>query len=116
MAQLEPYKDEIEGGGALLVYIAAQKRGGMFDPEKYLRENPVSFPYLLDEDRRVTKEYGVYMPVGVDGFNIARMATFVIGGDGAVRWMYVSSNQFHPADWDEVMRALRTTDSSLRSE
>lgn len=107
MAQLEPYKKEIEAAGASLAYIAAQKRGGMFNPEGYLQEHPVSFPYLLDEDRAVTKKYGVYMPVGVDGFNIARMATFVIDAAGVVRWIYVAPSQFHAAEIGEVLQQVR---------
>jgi peroxiredoxin len=107
MAQVEPHKEEIEAAGAFLAYIAAQKRGGMFKPEEYLREHPVSFPYLLDEDRAVTKQYGVYMPVGVDGFNIARMATFVIGRDGKLRWSYVAPSQFQPAAVEEVLKQVR---------
>ena len=46
MAQFEPFKDEIEAAGTLL-YIAAQKRPGLFKPEKYLARHPVSFPFLL---------------------------------------------------------------------
>jgi peroxiredoxin len=107
MAQLEPYGKEIEAAGVSLAYIAAQKRGGMFKPEEYLKEHPVSFPYLLDQDRAVTKQYGVYMPVGVDGFNIARMATFVIDAEGLVRWTYVAPSQFHAAAVDEVLGQAR---------
>lgn len=111
MAQLEPYKKEIEEAGASLAYIAAQKRGGMFKPEEYLKEHPVSFPYLLDEDRAVTKQYGVYMPVGVDGFNIARMATFIVDGAKTVRWIYVAPSQFQPAELANVLREVRSLSS-----
>jgi peroxiredoxin len=106
MAQFEPHKAEIERTGALL-YIAAEKRAGIFRPEKYLAEHPISFPFLLDEDRSVTKAYGVYHRLGRDAFNIARPATFVIDRQGLVPWMYVSSTQTDRAEVRVVLDRLR---------
>ena len=78
MAQLEPLAAEFHRDGAQLAYIAAEKRGGMFKPEAFLQKNPVSFPFLLDEDRAVTKRFGLYHRIGLDAFNIAHPATLVI--------------------------------------
>lgn len=116
MAQLEPYKQEIEAAGASLAYIAAQKRGGRFRPEEYLKEHPVSFPYLLDEDRMVTKKYGVYVALNVESINIARPATFVIDRAGVVRWVFVGGNQFQRADISQVLEAVRQTSSDTSSK
>ena len=107
MAQLEPLKDEIEGAGSLL-YIAAEKRDGLFKPEKFLAEHPISFPFLLDEDRAVTKAYGIYHRLAIDAFNIARPATFVSDGKGVLRFVYVSSNQKDRADVGLILENLKT--------
>jgi peroxiredoxin len=107
MAQLEPFKNEIEGAGSLL-YIAAEKRGGLFKPEKYLAEHPISFPFLLDEDRAVTKAYGIYHRLAHDAFNIARPATFVVNRNGIVQFVYVSSNQKDRAHVELVLQHLKT--------
>jgi len=106
MAQLEPLTGKIEKVGGLL-YIAAQKKDGMFNPQKFLEEHPVSFPFLLDADRAVTKSYGVYHLLGLDAINIARPATFVIGRDGIIRYLYVGSSQVDRAPVEEVLDALR---------
>ena len=79
----------------------------MFDPVKYLAEHPVSFPFLLDEDRVVTKSFGVYHLLGIDAINIARPATFVIGRDGIIRYLHVGSSQLDRAPVEEVMDALQ---------
>lgn len=105
MAQLEPHKSEIERLGSLL-YIAAEKRGGLFKPEKYLVEHPISFPFLLDEDRAVTKAYGIYHRLGRDAINIARPATFVVDRKGILRFVYVSSDQKDRADVNSMLRAF----------
>ena len=106
MAQLEPFKDEIEGVASLL-YIAAEKRGGLFKPEKFLAEHPISFPLLLDEDRAVTKAYGIYHRLAHDAINIARPATFVVDRKGILRFVYVSSDQKDRADISVVLQQLR---------
>src|SRR5581483_6396438 len=105
MAQFEPLKEKIQEIGGL-IFIAAQKLGGMFNPQKFLQEHPVGFPFLLDEDRSVTKQYGVYHRLGIDAINIARPATFVIGQDGTVRYEYVGSTQVDRAEVEEVLDAL----------
>src|SRR6266436_3340317 len=96
MAQFEPHKQEIERSGSLL-YIAAGKRGGIFKPEKFLQNHPISFPFLLDEDRQVTKSYGVYKALSFDSINIARPATFVIDPTGNIRFVYVGAHQMDRA-------------------
>src|SRR5205823_11185798 len=89
MAQFEPLKDEFATLGGSVVFIAAEKRVGVFKPEKYFEQHPVSFPFLLDENRAVTKAYGVYHRIAKDAFNIAHPATFVIARGGTVHWIYV---------------------------
>jgi peroxiredoxin len=108
MAQLEPLKSTIRDRGASLVYIAAQRRGGIFDPEKYLADHPVSFPFLLDEDRSITKSYGVYHRIGLDAFDIARPATFVVGKDAKIKYIHVGSSQTDRSPVKEVLEAVST--------
>ncbi len=107
MAQLEPFQEQIQAAGASLVCVAAEKRAGLFKPEKFLAEHPVSFPFLLDEDRAVTKAYGVYHRLGKDAINIARPATFVVDRAGTVSWIYVGASQTDRAPVEEILRALR---------
>jgi peroxiredoxin len=107
MAQLEPWKETIASFGGGLVFIAAEKRSGMFNPQKFLEEHPTPFPFLLDEDRNVTKAYGVYHRLGVDAINIAHPATFVIGRDGVIRYIYVGASQTDRAPIEPVLDALK---------
>jgi peroxiredoxin len=105
MAQFEPVKDEIEPLGTL-VYVAAEKRSGMFHPEKFFRDHPVSFPFLLDEDRTATKSWGVYHRFGKDAFNIARPATFVIDKGGVARFAYIGIDQRDRAPIEAILHVL----------
>jgi len=56
-------KEQIAQSRAELAFIAAEKRDGVFRPTKFLEKKPISFPFLLDEDRIVTKAYGLISPV-----------------------------------------------------
>jgi peroxiredoxin len=107
MAQFEPLKTELERTGTQLVFIAAEKREGMFKPEKFLEKHPVSFPFLLDEARTVTKAYGLYHRLGTDAINIAHPATLIIDGSGTVRYIYRGDNQTDRAPMEKVMEAVR---------
>src|SRR5512142_2137123 len=106
MAQFGPVKGEFEKAAAEVLLVAAEKREGLFKPAKYLEKNPVAFPFLLDEDRAVTKAYGVYHRLGTDAFNIARPATFVVGRDGSIRFSYVGKNQHDRAPMEKVLEAV----------
>jgi peroxiredoxin len=107
MAQLESLRDEIGRASAQVAYIAAEKREGMFKPVEYLEKHPVSFPFLLDEDRRVTKAYGVYHRIGFDAFNIAHPATLVIDTGKMVRYAYRGDSQTDRAPVEQVLEVVR---------
>jgi peroxiredoxin len=107
LAQFEPYQDEIKQAGAQLVYIAAEKRGGMFKPARYLAAHPISFPFLLDEDRSVTKAYGLYHRFRHDAINIARPASLVVDRNATVHYIYRGASQTDRAPLNEILDAVR---------
>src|SRR5512141_331434 len=107
MAQVEPSKDELAALGASLVYVAAETRSGMFPPERYFAGHTISFPFLLDEDRRVTKAYEVYHAIGTDALNTAHPATFVIDRQGRIRLLYVGMDQHDRLPVEAIIETLR---------
>lgn len=110
MAQFGSWEQKIRAAGTA-AFIAAEKRERTLkNPVEHLARHPVPFPYLLDEDRKVTKAYGVYHRIGADAFNIARPATFVIDKGGIIRFLYVGTGQTDRMPLEavlEVMRGLR---------
>jgi peroxiredoxin len=106
MAQFESRKKDLAAAGASMAFIAAEKRDGMWKPEKFLEKHPISVPFLLDEDRAVTKAYGVHNVFSTDALNIAHPATFVIDRDGKVRYIYRGENQNDRVALDEVLKVI----------
>jgi len=115
MAQFEPMIADIEEAGAELVYVAAEKRSGIFKPEHFLEKHPISFPFLLDEDRSVTKAYGLYHRVGKDAINIAHPATLIIDRGGNICYVYRGDDQADRAPMKEVMTGIQVIRDSRRS-
>jgi len=107
MTRVESIKGEIEQAGAELAYVAAEKRDGVFKPVKFLEKNPISFPFLLDEDRIVTKAYGLYHRIGLDALNIAHPATLVVDRERYVRFIYRGDNQGDRAPLEQVIAAAK---------
>ena len=56
----------------------------------------------------MTRSYGVYQAVGIDTINLARRATFVIGGDGRISWIGVSPNQREAPTLQEILSAIES--------
>jgi peroxiredoxin len=106
MAQFESLQDRISGAGATVLYVAAEKREGVFKPAKFMAGHPVSFPFLLDEDRKVTKMYGLYHRIGMDAFNIAHPATLVVDRGGVIRFIYRGDSQADRAPLQQVYDVL----------
>src|ERR1700678_3815049 len=101
----------MEAAGAQLAFIAAEKRDGVWKPEKFLAKHPIASVFLLDEDRTVTKTYGLHHALSTDAINIAHPATLVIRQDqdedrGTVRYIYRGDNQLDRVPADEILRVL----------
>ena len=105
MAQVESQRRTIWAVPAQMAYVAAEKRDGVWKPGTYLEKHPISFPFLLDEDRAVTKAYGLHHVFGTDALNIAHPATLVIDRGGIVRYIYRGDNQHDRAPIDGVLKA-----------
>ena len=88
-----------------MAFLAAEKRDGMWKPERFFEKRPVPFPFLLDQDRAVTKAYGLHHAFGADALNIAHPATLVIDRGSVVRYLYRGENQNDRAPLDEVLKA-----------
>ena len=107
MTQFESRIDEIRAAGAQLAFIAAEKRDGVWKPSKFLEKHPIASVFLLDEDRTVTRDYGLHHAFGADAINIAHPATLVIDRDRWVRYIYRGTNQNDRAPLDQVFGALQ---------
>ena len=112
MAQFESFRSQFEEAAVSVVFIAAEKRTGLFKPEKFFQQHPSSFPFLLDEDRSVTKAWGVYQRLRVDAIRIARPATFILDRKAFVQWIYVGQNQTDRARVEEVLGQAKRLSNS----
>src|SRR5438132_1137376 len=110
MAQFESSYNEFTTRNAAVVFIAAQKIEGLFRGKEHVEKRRYPFPILFDEKRTITHAYGVYHAIGMDAYNIARPATFVIGRDGKLCWIAVSPNQHERPQIESILSAIEACD------
>jgi peroxiredoxin len=90
-------------GAAVLSIVGQWPR----EVRRYAETHDITFPLLTDKEREVIKNYGVYHWLGLDAYNIARPATFVIDKGLIIRFMYIGSHQFDLPKHEEIVSALK---------
>jgi peroxiredoxin len=61
--------------------------------QAWLQENALPFVLLIDESRDTLRAYGVWHRVGLDAWNVARPALFLIRRDHSIAKSFVASHQ-----------------------
>jgi peroxiredoxin len=74
--------------------------------EEYLETRRLPFEVLVDESRDVVKRYGVWHQLGLDAWNIARPALFLIDRTGRVRFAFVAARQDEFPSYEEIIAQL----------
>ena len=74
---------------------------------RYIEDNGLPFNILVDESRDVLKAYGVWHRMGLDAWNIARPALFLIDRSGRIRYSFVGESQEEFPARDEIMGEMR---------
>ena len=74
--------------------------------KRYIEDTGLPFNVLVDDSRDVIKAYGVWHRVGIDAWNIARPALFLIDPGGIIRYAYVASRQDDFPSQEEIAAAI----------
>ena len=70
----------------------------------YIEETGLPFNVLIDERRDTLRAYGVWHRIGIDAWNIARPAVFLIEQDASISWSFIGDNQRQSPALDELLR------------
>ena len=60
---------------------------------RYVEDQGLPFNILIDETRDVLRAYGVWHRIGLDAWNIARPALFLIDRSGSIRYSFIGRHQ-----------------------
>jgi methyl-accepting chemotaxis protein len=74
---------------------------------RYIEETGLPFNILVDESRNVLKAYGVWHRFGLDAWNIARPALFLIDQGGTIRYSFIGDTQEEFPSHEEIIDALQ---------
>ena len=73
---------------------------------RYVEDSGLPFNILVDASRDVLKAYGVWHRFGLDAWNIARPALFLIDRSGTIRYSFIGDSQEEFPSQDEISAAL----------
>ena len=73
---------------------------------RYIEETGLPFDILIDERRDMAKAYGVWHRVGLDAWNLARPAIFLVEQDGRIGYSFIGENQKEYPTQDEIIAAI----------
>ena len=73
---------------------------------RYVEEQGLPFNILIDESRDVLKAYGVWHRLGLDAWNIARPALFLIDQTGRIHYSFVSDRQDEFPTHETIVAAI----------
>lgn len=73
---------------------------------RYIEDSGLPFDILVDETRDVARSYGVWHAWGLDAYNIARPALFLIDRSGAIHYSFIASRQTEFPSHEEILGAI----------
>jgi peroxiredoxin len=84
------------------VGVLAQDREAV---RRYIEETGLPFDILIDERRDMLRAYGVWHRIGIDAWNIARPAVFLIEQDGRISYSFIGDRQREYPALAEILAA-----------
>jgi peroxiredoxin len=88
--ELAQHSPEYVARGIQVITVVAQSSDVV---RRYVEDQGLPFNILIDESRDVLKAYGVWHRLGLDAWNIARPALFLIDRSGRIHYSFVSDRQ-----------------------
>jgi peroxiredoxin Q/BCP len=102
-SELAQHSPEYVARGLQVVTVVAQSSDVV---RRYVEDTGLPFNILIDESRDVLKAYGVWHRLGLDAWNIARPALFLIDRAGVIRYSFVSERQDEFPSHEDIMREI----------
>jgi peroxiredoxin len=107
-SELARHSPDYTARGVQVVTVVAQSSDVV---KRYVEDTGLPFNILIDESREVLKAYGVWHRLGLDAWNIARPALFLIDRAAAIRYAFVSERQDEFPSHEEIMREIDQLES-----
>ncbi len=108
-SELAQHSPVYVGRGIQVVTVVAQSSDVV---RRYVEDQGLPFNILIDESRDVLRAYGVWHRLGLDAWNIARPALFLIDRAGAIRYSFVSNRQDEFPTHDEILDQINRLEAS----
>ena len=101
--ELAQHSPEYAARGVQVVTVVTQTSDVV---RRYVEDQGLPFNILIDESRDVLKAYGVWHRLGLDAWNIARPALFLIDRGGRIHYSFVGDRQDEFPTHDAIMAEI----------
>ena len=108
-SELAQHSPEYVARGMQVVTVVAQSSNVV---RRYVEDQGLPFNILIDESRDVLRAYGVWHRLGLDAWNIARPALFLIDRAGTVRYSFVSDRQDEFPTHEDIIAEIARLEAS----
>lgn len=75
-------------------------------PDRSLSQPSLSFPVLVDGERRVARDYGIFRAVSLSGLRVCRPAIFLVDPAGELVFVYVGEGDADIPDMPSLLQLL----------
>jgi peroxiredoxin len=101
--ELAQHSPEYVALGIQVITVVAQTSDVV---RRYVEDTGLPFNILIDESRDVLKAYGVWHRLGLDAWNIARPALFLIDRGGRIHYSFVGERQDEFPTHEEIVKQI----------
>lgn len=108
MSQLRQHDTELTAQGWTILGITAQSADAV---AAYTQAQAIRFPILIDANRAVAQDYGVYSLISLEGFQMPHNSTFLIDSGGHIRLVHVGRRSTDVLDEAALLAALAAVES-----
>ena len=112
MGELAGALDQFTARDVQVVPVLAQRADAV---RRYIEETGLPFNILIDERRDTVRAYGVWHRMGIDAWNIAHPAWFLIERDSAISWSFIGDHQTEHPDHQALLEAVTRKDGADRA-
>jgi peroxiredoxin len=106
VARVVTWTPELKAAGLVPVLVMTDLRPRV---DGWVRATAAPFAVLVDESRKLSRQFGVYKMLGFDSFRMARPSAFIIDRAARVRHAVVFRNEQEGAPpLEEYLRVARS--------
>lgn len=111
---LEAVHERLDALGVISLFVVTERardarrtlHAFLATPDRNLTRPTLSFPVLVDEEREVARDYGVFRMFSLNGLRVTRPAVFIVDSIGQIAFAYVGARDDDAPDTGSLLHLV----------